>query len=127
MSAKNNNQKRGDQPGRLDRLKWWLVLLITAFSIVADYRFSQLAWPIRVAGGLVVLTVLVVIISQTKKGALAWGFVKGARQELRKVSWPTRSETTQTTLIVVVMVIVTALVLWGCDSLFMWLISCITR
>jgi preprotein translocase subunit SecE len=50
---------------------------------------------------------------------------KEARVEIRKVVWPTRQETTQTTLIVVAVVLVMALVLWGLDSLLGWLISLI--
>ena len=37
--------------------------------------------------------------------------------------WPTRQETVQTTMIVVVFVIVVALMLWGLDSLLGWLVS----
>jgi preprotein translocase subunit SecE len=36
------------------------------------------------------------------------------------VVWPTRTETTQTTLIVLVAITVAALILWGLDSLFGW-------
>lgn len=39
--------------------------------------------------------------------------------------WPTRQETTQTTLIVVAVVLVMALLLWGLDSLLGWLVSMI--
>ncbi|TIR54961.1 MAG: preprotein translocase subunit SecE, partial [Mesorhizobium sp.] len=45
--------------------------------------------------------------------------------EIRKVVWPTRQETTQTTLIVVAVVLVMALLLWGLDSLLGWLVSLI--
>ncbi|MBP5143215.1 preprotein translocase subunit SecE, partial [Pseudomonas chlororaphis] len=51
--------------------------------------------------------------------------VKEARTEIRKVVWPTRQETTQTTLIVVAVVLVMALLLWGLDSLLGWLVSLI--
>ena len=47
------------------------------------------------------------------------------RSEIRKVVWPTRQETTQTTLIVVAVVLVMALLLWGLDSLLGWLVSMI--
>ena len=51
--------------------------------------------------------------------------MKEARIEIRKVVWPTRQETTQTTLIVVAVVLVMALLLWGLDSLLGWLVSLI--
>ena len=46
--------------------------------------------------------------------------------ELRKVVWPTRQETIQTTLIVVAMVVVAALILWGLDKVFFWLVAWLT-
>ncbi|WP_438504165.1 preprotein translocase subunit SecE [Acinetobacter towneri] len=51
--------------------------------------------------------------------------MKEARVEIRKVVWPTRQETMQTTLIVVAVVLVMALLLWGLDSLLGWLVSLI--
>ncbi|MEX5381397.1 preprotein translocase subunit SecE, partial [Acinetobacter towneri] len=51
--------------------------------------------------------------------------LKEARVEIRKVVWPTRQETMQTTLIVVAVVLVMALLLWGLDSLLGWLVSLI--
>ena len=43
-----------------------------------------------------------------------------SRAEIRRVVWPTRTETTQTVIIVVIAIIVCALLLWGLDSLFGW-------
>ena len=60
---------------------------------------------------------------QTSKGRSFFVLLKEARVEIRKVVWPTRQETTQTTLIVVAVVLVMALLLWGLDSLLGWLVS----
>jgi len=49
--------------------------------------------------------------------------LKEARIEIRKVVWPTRPETIQTTLIVVAVVLVMALILWGLDTFLGWIIS----
>jgi preprotein translocase subunit SecE len=45
--------------------------------------------------------------------------------EIRKVVWPNRTETTQTTFIVAAAVIVASLILWGLDSLFSLLMKAI--
>ena len=50
-------------------------------------------------------------------------FLQQVRSETAKVVWPTRQEVTQTTLIVVVIVLITALILWGVDSLIGFLAS----
>ena len=65
------------------------------------------------------------IASLTEKGSEFLTLVKGSRTEIRKVVWPTRQETTQTTLIVFVFVIITGLILWGLDSVLGWLASLI--
>jgi len=57
------------------------------------------------------------------RGGAFWQLVKGSRTEIRKVIWPTRQETTQTTMIVVAFVFVMALILWAMDSLLGWLVS----
>lgn len=111
---------------KFDFLKWLLILVLLVGGVVANYYFSSTAWAIRAAIGIVIILIVLLIALQTLKGRKAWGVIKGARIELRKVVWPTRQETVQTTLVVVAMVVVTALVLWGIDSLFMWAIGWLT-
>ena len=64
-------------------------------------------------------------LADSKKAAPFLTLVKGSRTEIRKVVWPTRQETTQTTLIVFVFVIITGLILWVLDSVLGWLASLI--
>ena len=49
--------------------------------------------------------------------------MREARTEVRKVVWPTRKETTQTTLIVIAMVGLVAVILWILDGLLAWLVK----
>ena len=63
------------------------------------------------------------VASTTERGGAFWQLIKGSRTEIRKVVWPTRQETTQTTLIVVVFVFIMALILWGIDSVLGWLVG----
>lgn len=108
---------------RSDSLKWLAVFAIFAASIVANYHYDGVAWALRAALGILLVAIIVGIALSTAKGWQAWEFIKSARIELRKVVWPTRQETVQTTLVVVVFVVITALILWGLDSLFLWLIG----
>ena len=66
------------------------------------------------------------IALRTEQGAETLEFMQGARTELRKVVWPTRAETTQTTLIVIAMVVIMGLLLWLLDSLLFWLVRLVT-
>jgi preprotein translocase subunit SecE len=44
-----------------------------------------------------------------------------ARTEVSKVVWPRRGETTQMTVVVLIMILILALVFWGLDSLLSFL------
>jgi preprotein translocase subunit SecE len=63
------------------------------------------------------------VASQTAHGAAFIELARSARSEIRKVVWPTRQEATQTTLVVVAVVLVMSLLLWGLDTFLGWLAS----
>ncbi|MFA5941015.1 MAG: preprotein translocase subunit SecE [Sinimarinibacterium sp.] len=66
------------------------------------------------------------IAYQTVIGKTLWGYVVGSRVELRKITWPTRQESLQATLMIAVVVLVMALLLWGLDSLLLWGVETLT-
>jgi preprotein translocase subunit SecE len=108
---------------KYDGLKWLLVALIVAAGVYGNSVFSGESLLYRVVALLVLAAVALAIALKTEKGHSAWSLIKGARTEIRKVVWPTRQETVQTTLIVVAFVLVVALILWGLDSFLGWLVS----
>jgi preprotein translocase subunit SecE len=67
--------------------------------------------------------VAVFIAIQTERGRNTWNLMREARSEIRRVVWPSNQETTQTTLVVLVLVLIFALILWGLDSLLSWFVS----
>lgn len=111
---------------QFDGLKWLLIIVLLVGAIITDFFYGLVVWPIRAAVGVGVVVILLAIASQTKEGGKAWKFVKEARTELRRVVWPTHSEAVQTTLLVVVIVLITGIILWGIDSFFMWAIAWMT-
>jgi preprotein translocase subunit SecE len=113
-------------PNRADKLKLLAAGAIVLMALVAFYAFSAHWLLVRVIGLLAAVGVAVAIALRTELGAETLEFVQGARAELRKVVWPTRAETTQTTLIVIVMVIIMGLLLWLFDVLLLWLVRMIT-
>ena len=110
----------------LDWLKWVVVAIILVAGVVANYYYSYQPWPLRLLGWLFLLAIVTAIASQTRQGKMAIEFTRESRMELRKVYWPTRQETIQTTLFVAGMVVIFALILWGIDSVLMWLIGWLT-
>ena len=59
-------------------------------------------------------------------GAQLWKFIQGARVELNKVVWPTREETIQTTLVVLVVAVFGGVFFWLLDLFLLWLTTRIT-
>ncbi|WP_454236979.1 preprotein translocase subunit SecE [Pseudomonas sp. AP3_22 TE3818] len=113
------------QGSRFDLLKWLVVVALVVVGVVGNQYFSASPILYRVLALLAIAVVAAFVGLQTVKGKSFFVLVKEARTEIRKVVWPTRQETTQTTLIVVAVVLVMALLLWGLDSLLGWLVSLI--
>jgi preprotein translocase subunit SecE len=122
----NSTKPEIPAPHRTDQLKLLAAGTIVLLALVAFYVFSAHWLLVRVIGLLVAVGVAVAIALRTELGAETLEFVQGARAELRKVVWPTRAETTQTTLIVIIMVIIMGLLLWLFDILLLWLVRMVT-
>jgi preprotein translocase subunit SecE len=108
---------------RFDTAKWIVVIALLAVAVVGNSYFANESLLYRVLGIVALAVVAGLVALQTVKGAAFWTLVKGSRTEIRKVVWPTRQETVQTTMIVVAFVVVVALLLWGLDSFLGWLVS----
>ncbi|MNC23441.1 preprotein translocase subunit SecE [compost metagenome] len=119
------NAKAENKDSRLDILKWSAATILVAVAVVGNQYFSAEPLLYRVLGIVVLAVAASFVALQTAKGGAFFALAKEARTEIRKVVWPTRQETTQTTLIVVAVVLVMALLLWGLDSLLGWLVSLI--
>jgi preprotein translocase subunit SecE len=110
---------------RYDALKWLVVAVLVVAGVSGNQFFSAEPILYRVLALLVIAAVAGFLALRTARGLAFYGLVKEARVEIRKVVWPTRQETTQTTLMVVAVVLVMALLLWGLDSLLGWIVSLI--
>lgn len=110
---------------RLDSLKWVFVVAVVVLGVVGNSHFSAESILYRALGLLILAAIAVFIALQTAKGAGVADVVRGALIELRKVVWPSRQETNQTTLIVLVVVFVMGLILWLLDTIFGFVASSI--
>ena len=72
---------------------------------------------LRTLGLLVVAAGAAALALTSAQGRQLWRFALDSRMEVRKVVWPTRQETIQTTLIVIVMVFILGLILWLFDTI----------
>ena len=108
---------------RFDNVKWVLVLILVGAGVYGNSYFADQSLLYRVLGLLGLAMVAGLVALQTTQGAAFWTLTKESRTEIRKVVWPTRQETVQTTLIVLGFVLLVALFLWGLDALLGWLVS----
>ncbi|MEQ1774382.1 MAG: preprotein translocase subunit SecE [Burkholderiales bacterium] len=107
----------------VDKIKVVIAVLLVIAGIAAFHYFTDKALIVRVlavfggliAGGLLFLTT-------------TWGqqfriYAQESVDEARKVVWPTRKETLQTTGIVFVFVVIMALFLWVVDASLLWVVK----
>lgn len=123
MSTVNSENSKSS----LDGLKWTITVLLLAAVIVGNYLYGDQAHVVARVAILSVLAALAVISAAfTEKGKKFIAFAKDSRLEVRKVVWPTRQETVQTTLIILAVSTIVGLVLWGLDGIFVRIVSFIT-
>ena len=108
-----------------DNIKLSVAVILMIIAITLFYTFSEYSTLLRVLGLLAVAGLSVFIASRTAIGSTMLGYIGDTQTEVRKVVWPTRQETLQTTLIVLLMVMLVALMLWGFDSLLGWAVRSI--
>jgi preprotein translocase subunit SecE len=120
MSTKTDVESSG-----FNGLKWVVVAALVAAAVAVNVYFAEQSLLYRVLGVAAIAVLAGFVAVQTSQGSAFWRLAKEARTEIRKVVWPTRQETTQTTMIVVVFVLIMSLILWGLDTLFGWLASLI--
>ena len=109
------NTRAQSQVSKLDGVKLAFAAMLFAAAVVAFYYFAAHSLLARVLGLLAIGAVCLAIAYQTDLGKRAWIFGQEAWNEVRKVVWPTRQETTQTTVIVFGMVAIVAVILWLLD------------
>ncbi|KOR28534.1 preprotein translocase subunit SecE, partial [Achromatium sp. WMS2] len=100
------NTKTGTISASLDKVKLVFSLILFAAGIVAFYHFDTYSALLRVLSLLAIAGISTALAYNTELGRGVWALVYDSRMEVRKIVWPTQEETTQTTIVVFVMVIV---------------------
>ena len=109
-----------------DTVKLIAAVAIVVGAILGFYYLDAYSQLLRVIGLLVLVGVAAFIIYQTAVGRAVWSFASASKTEVRKVVWPSRQETVQTTLIVFVMVLVMGIVLWLFDMMLGAILKALT-
>jgi len=109
----------------VDILKWMLGSGIL-IAVLASFYVLDAAFPVRVAVLGVGFCAALAVVAMTQKGKAILVFFKEARQELRKIVWPSKQETMSATLMVGVMVVAMGLFLWLVDSVLLKIVAWLT-
>ncbi|MEG3767037.1 preprotein translocase subunit SecE [Alteromonas sp. 14N.309.X.WAT.G.H12] len=120
------SEKTESTSNPLDMMKWLVVFALLAGLIAANHMFDEFSVLIRALVAVAVVVIAGLIAGTTVKGSAFLTFAKESRMEVRKVIWPTRQETNQTTLIVMAATLIMALLLWGLDGIIVRLVAFIT-
>jgi preprotein translocase subunit SecE len=103
-----------------DKIKFALALVILAAGVTGFYLLSEQAMILRVLAVLVGVALAVAVAWKTEQGQQFFGFANEAVVEAKKVVWPSRKETMQTTGAVFAFVVVMALFLYLTDKTLEW-------
>jgi preprotein translocase subunit SecE len=120
------NDKPEVQGGGLDTVKFLGAIVLIVAGIFAYYWFETQNELLR--GGYVALGLVLgfALAYRTRLGGATWGFITSSRNEVRKVVWPTREETIQTTLAVIVVVLMVGVLMWALDIFLFWALRGLT-
>jgi preprotein translocase subunit SecE len=105
-----------------DKVKFVLALLLLVAGIVEFYQLAGQAAIWRVLSVLAGVLACAAVGWTTEPGRQFAGFARDSITEAKKVVWPTRKETVQTTGIVFAFVVVMAIFLFATDKTLEWLL-----
>jgi len=103
----------------VDKIKLGFAFLLLAVGIAGFYYLRDSAMVIRVISVLAGFVLAAVTIWFTAQGKQFYAYSRESSEETKKVIWPNRKETVQTTAIVFAFVVVMAIFLWLVDASLM--------
>ena len=105
-----------------DKLKFALALLLLVAGIAGFYLLAEQALVVRVLSVLLGIAAGVAVAWFTEPGQSFVVLGRESIAEAKKVVWPSRKETLQTTGIVFAFVLVMAIMLWITDKSLEWVL-----
>jgi preprotein translocase subunit SecE len=104
----------------VDSAKLVLAIAVLVAGIAGYYWFAGMPVAVRILMVLAGLGLGAALLFWSAQGQVLWQYIQGSRVELRKMVWPTRQETLQTTLVVFVFVLLLGVFFWLVDMLLAW-------
>ena len=121
------SEQSGQSPSSgLDTAKLGLAIVLVLSGVAGYYLLDDQALFVRVLAVLAGLGAALAVAYTTAVGKSLWQFSFDSRLEVRRMVWPTRQEATQTTLVVIFLVILIGLFLWAVDSFLGFIVRVLT-
>ena len=98
-----------------ERIKIAIAALVAVGAFVAFYAMGERALVLRLGALLGLIALAVVVMWFTEAGKAFVAFSRESWEEAKRVVWPSRKETLQTTAVVFLFVATMALFLWAVD------------
>ena len=106
----------------VDKIKLAVAAALIAAGIAGYYLLAAQSILLRVAAVLAGVVAAIAVAWTSAYGQQFAAFAREALVEVRKVVWPTRKETMQTTAAVFAFVVVMAVFLWMSDKTLEWVL-----
>lgn len=106
-----------------DKIKLLIALLLIVAGVVGFYALGDAAAVLRVASVLLGVLAAAGMFWTSSQGKRFFGFAGDSVNEAKRVVWPTRKETMQTTGIVILFAVVMALFLWAVDASLLLIVN----
>lgn len=103
-----------------DKIKFALALVLLVAGVVGFYLLAEQAMVLRVLSVIAGVGLCAAVAWKTEPGQRFAAFAKETVAETKKVVWPSRKETFQTTGIVFAFVVIMAVFLWVTDKTLEW-------
>jgi len=107
----------------VDKIKLVIALLLVAAGIAGYYYLQDSPSVLRVVSVLVGLLLAAGVAWTSEPGRRFFAFGRDSVAEAKRVVWPTRKETIQTTAVVIAFAITMALFLWAVDASLMVVVN----
>ena len=106
-----------------DKIKLGLAFLLVAAGIAGFYALQESAAVVKLASVLFGLALAAAVVWTTVSGKRFFAFGRESVDEAKRVVWPTRKETIQTTGVVLLFAVIMALFLWAVDASLLVLVN----
>jgi preprotein translocase subunit SecE len=107
----------------VDKIKLFVAFLLVVAGIAGYYYLHESAAVLKLASVLIGLLLAAGMAWTSQPGKRFFAFGKDSVAEAKRVVWPTRKETLQTTAVVIAFAVTMALFLWAVDASLMIVVN----